>query len=195
MVLKSIIELVKELEVMKDINEVLLNPIRSRIIQYLARQQRATAGDIALFMTDVPKTTLYRHLNTLAKHNIITVVEENRVRGSVERTYSLDLKAISEKDTKENALGNAFGFLMKIYGDFDRYFSDENANPAADKVFLSNISLLLTDEEFNDLLKQINVLLAEHLNNKPENKRKQRSLSFISSPCEEEGGEKNENRK
>lgn len=180
---------------MKDINEVLLNPIRSRIIQFVARHQRATAGDIALFMTDVPKTTLYRHLNTLAKHNIIIVVEENRVRGSVERTYSLDIKAISEKDTKENALGNAFGFLMKIYGDFDRYFSDENANPEADKVFLSNISLLLTDEEFNDLLKQINVLLSEHLNNKPENKRKQRSLSFISSPFEEEGGRKNENRK
>jgi len=188
MVLKSIMEQVKELKVMKDINEVLLNPIRSRIIQYLARNIRATAGDIALFMTDVPKTTLYRHLNTLAKHNIITVVEENRVRGSVERTYALDLKAISEKNTKENALGNAFGFLMKIYGDFDRYFSDENANTAADKIFLSNVSLLLSDKEFNELLKQINALFAEHLNNTPDEKRKQRSLSFISSPCKEERG-------
>ena len=195
MVLKSIVKQVKELKVMENINEVLLNPIRSRIIQYLARHQRATAGDIALFMTDVPKTTLYRHLNTLAKHNIIAVVEENRVRGSVERTYALNLKAISEKDTKENALGNAFGFLMKIYGDFDRYFSDENAHPVVDKIFLSNISLLLNDEEFDELFKQINVLLAEHLNNKPDKKRKQRSLSFISSPCEEERGRKNENKK
>jgi len=171
---------------MKDINEVLLNPIRSRIIQYLARNQRATAGDISLFMTDVPKTTLYRHLKILSKHNIIMVVEKNRVRGSVERTYSLNLKTIDEKNTKENALGNAFGFLMKIYGDFDRYFSEENKDLKADKIFLSNVSLLLSDEEFDELFKQINELLAEHLNNVPNEERKQRSLSFISSPCKEE---------
>ena len=171
---------------MKNINEVLLNPIRSRIIQYLARNQRATAGDISLFMTDVPKTTLYRHLKILIKHKIIMVVEENRVRGSVERTYSLNLKTIDEKNTKENALGNAFGFLMKIYGDFDRYFSEENKDLKADKIFLSNVSLLLSDEEFDELFKQINELLAEHLNNVPYEERKQRSLSFISSPCKED---------
>ncbi len=171
---------------MKDINEVLLNPIRSRIIQYLARNQRATAGDISLFMTDVSKTTLYRHLKMLSKHKIIMVVEENRVRGSVERTYSLNLKTIDEKNTKENALGNAFGFLMKIYGDFDRYFSEENKDLKADKIFLSNVSLLLSDEEFDELFKQINELLAEHLNNVPNEERKQRSLSFISSPCKED---------
>jgi DNA-binding transcriptional ArsR family regulator len=171
---------------MKDINEVLLNPIRSRIIQYLARNQKATAGDISSLMTDIPKTTLYRHLKILYKHKIIMVVEENRVRGSVERTYSLNLKTIDEKNTKENALGNAFGFLMKIYGDFDRYFSEENKKPSADKIFLSNVSLLMNDDEFDELFKKINGLLAEHLNNKPNKERKQRSLSFISSPCKKE---------
>lgn len=178
---------------MKDINQVLLNPIRSRIIQYLAVHQRATAGEVGLFMTDVPRTTLYRHLNILAKNNIITVVSETRVRGSVERTYGLNLKTISEKNTTENATHNAFGFLMKIYADFEKYFSDENANPGVDKVFLSNVSLILSDEEFDELLTQLNELLKKHIKNTPDENRKQRSVSFISSPCIDERRIKNEN--
>lgn len=169
---------------MKDMNQLLLNPIRSRIIQFLAGHQTATAGEMTVFMSDVPKTTLYRHLKILTENNIITVVSEERVRGSVERTYALNIKVISEKNTKENATHNAFGFLMKIYADFERYFNDENANPGVDKVFLSNLTLLLSDEEFDELLGQLNALFKRHLNNAPNQNRKQRSISLISSPCE-----------
>ena len=168
---------------MRDMNQILLNPIRSRIIQYLATHQRATAGELDSFMNDVPRTTLYRHLNILAEHNIITVVEENRVRGSVERTYALNVKTVQEENTKENATRNAFGFLMKIYGDYERYFSNPNADPAADKIFLSNVALLLSDEEFNELLTDINGILIKHINNEYKKNRKQRSIAFISSPC------------
>lgn len=172
---------------MKDLNQILLNPVRSRIIQYLSVHQVATAAELVSFMTDISRTTLYRHLNTLAENDVIKVVSEKRVRGSVERSYSLNLETITKENTKENATRNAFGFLMKIYADFDMYFQNENANPGADKVFLSNVSLLLSDDEFNELLVQINTLLKDRLNNKPNEKRKQRSISFISSPCIEEG--------
>ncbi|MEJ6949649.1 helix-turn-helix domain-containing protein [Natronospora cellulosivora (SeqCode)] len=167
---------------MKDLNEILLNPVRIRIIQYLAVNQKATPGDIVSFMTDVSRTTLYRHLKVLAKNEIITVVEENRVRGSVERTYALNLKTLSEHNTVENATTNAFGFLMKIYADIENYFKDKNADPEADTVFLNNVTLLLSDEEFHQLLEDINILLRKHLDNKADKKRKIRSLSFISCP-------------
>jgi len=176
----------------KDLNQVLLNPIRSRIIQYLAGHQTATAGEIALLMTDVPRTTLYRHLNVLTKNNIITVVAENRVRGSVERTYALNLNTVAEQNTKENATHNAFGFLMKIYGDFERYFNDENANPGTDKVFLSNVTLLLSDEEFDEFLAQTNAFFLKHLNNTPNESRKTRSLSLISAAGNDERRSDNE---
>lgn len=172
---------------MKDPNHILLNPVRSRIIQYLAGHEKATAGDIALLMSDVSRTTLYRHLNVLSKNKIITVVEENRVRGSVERTYALNLKTFSEQNTKENATHNAFGFLMKIYGDFEKYFNDKDADPEEDKVFLNNVTLLLSNEEFDELLAQMNALLRKHLNNVPDEKRKTRSLSFISCPPNQQG--------
>lgn len=171
---------------MKDLSQVLLNPIRSRIIQYLSINQTATAGELDSLITDVARTTLYRHLKILAKSNVITVVAEKRVRGSVERTYALNLKTISEENTKENATRNAFGFLMKIYADYERYFNDEHADPTADKIFLGNVNLLLSDAEFDDLIKQINSLFMKHLNNKPDEERKQRSISVINSPCMEE---------
>ena len=171
---------------MKDINQVLLNPIRSRILQYVATHDTATAGEIASLMTDVPRTTLYRHLKILTENNVITVVDENRVRGSVERTYALNIKTITDINTTENALQNAFGFLMKIYGGFAEYFSDPNASPGVDRIFLSNSGLLLSDKEFDDFLSQLSELLKKHINNSPDGKRKQRSISFISSPSNEE---------
>jgi DNA-binding transcriptional ArsR family regulator len=171
---------------MQDINQVLLNPIRSRILQFVATHETATAGEIASLMTDVPRTTLYRHLKILTENNVITVVAENRVRGSVERTYALNLKALSDLNTTENALQNAFGFLMKIYGDFAEYFSDSNATPGIDKIFLSNAGLMLSDEEFDEFLSQLSEMLKKHVNNAPDGKRKQRSISFISSPSNEE---------
>lgn len=171
---------------MKDLSQVLLNPIRSRIIQYLALNNEATAGDISSFISDVPRTTLYRHLKILLDHNVIVVVAENRVRGSVERTYSLNTKKLSEENTVENATRNAFSFLMKIYADYERYFSNKDADPFRDKIFLSNVSLLLSDEEFDQLLGEINQLLRAQLNNEPNENRKQRSLSFITTPCEED---------
>ena len=177
---------------LKDLNEILLNPVRSRIIQYLAVHQKATPGEIASFMTDVSRTTLYRHLKVLAKNEIITIVEENRVRGSVERTYALDLKTLSEQNTKEKATTNAFGFLMKIYADIEKYFKDKNADPEGDTVFLNNVTLLLSDEELHQLLGEINILLRKHLDNKEDEKRKVRSLSFISCPPTQDMSEENE---
>ena len=172
---------------MKDLSQVLLNPVRSRIIQFLSMNKEATAGELGTFISDVPRTTLYRHLKVLVQHKVIVVVAENRVRGSVERTYSLNVAKLSEENTTENATRNAFGFLMKIYADYENYFSGENVDPNRDKIFLNNVSLLLSDEEFDDLLKEINTLLMARINNEPNENRRQRSLSFISSPCDEEG--------
>jgi DNA-binding transcriptional ArsR family regulator len=170
-----------------DINRLLLNPVRGRIIQHLALGQTATAGDIAELMKDVPRTTLYRHLGLLAEHSIIKVVSESRVRGSMERTYALNVQTLSELNTTENALSNFFGFLMKIYADFAQYFGRDSADPRAERIFMTNNSLLLNDEEFDELLGELGMLLRKHLQNEPGRNRRQRSLSLISSPCLEEG--------
>lgn len=167
---------------MQDLNKVLLNPIRMRIIQHLASKQTITAGQLISMMVDVPRTTLYRHINTLVKSNILSVVSENRIRGTVEKVYSLNTATISSENTLENATRNAFGFLMKIYANFEKYFSSQNADPSKDKLFLNNAVLLMTDEEYNGFLLELQGLLAKHMNQEPSSYRKTRNLSIISSP-------------
>lgn len=171
---------------MRDLNPILLHPIRSRIIQYLGIHKTATAGELTSFMSDVPRTTLYRHLNVLAEHTVIKVVAENRVRGAVERTYALDIQSISEANSLQNTLRNAFGFLITIYGNWAAYFDKPYPDPGRDKLFLSNLNLLLSDVEFDAFLVQLNTLLVKHLNNTPETGRKQRSISIVSSPVMDE---------
>ena len=42
--------------------------------------------------------------------------------------------------------------------------------------------LLMSDEEFDTFLGEINALMKQHLNNKTSEKRKSRNISIISSP-------------
>ena len=170
-----------------DLINLVMNPVRNRIFQHLIINREATAGQLFEVMPDVPRATLYRHLNMLSGHGLVTVVSEQRIRGSVERTYAINLAALADQDTSGNLLHHAFTFLMRIYADFAQYLSEEGVDPKADRLFLSNVSLLLTDDEFERLFIDVNKLFGSHLANRPGNGRKSRSISFVSSPSKEKG--------
>lgn len=174
---------------MKDLNQVLMNPIRSRIIQYLSVHKEATAGILSEQISDVPRTTLYRHINILEKNELLTVISEKKIRGSLEKTYSLNMGTFSKENTVENVTRNAFGFLMKIYADFDRFFSENQDQPISEieHIFLGNVSLMLSDEEFKLFMSEMNQVLGKYMSNVQDGSRKQRSISVISSPVISEG--------
>ena len=73
----------------KDIFDIMLNPTRLRIIQAIAYHRRRTTNEICESMSDVPRATLYRHISILIGANVINVIDEKKVRGSVERTLSI----------------------------------------------------------------------------------------------------------
>lgn len=159
-----------------------MHPIRMRVMQYLASNEKATAGQISAKLPDIPRTTLYRHLNLLEEAKIILVVDENRIRGTVEKVYSLNIKTISEQNTLQNASLNAFGFLMSIYSDFQKYFESNDCNPENDRVFLNSATLMMGDEEYDAFLQEINSVFAKRLGNEAIDGRKPRRISVISSP-------------
>ena len=68
---------------MKNISEVMLNPVRMRIVQELAIRQSMTASELCDKICDVPRTTLYRHINILLDSNILSVVSEKKICGSI----------------------------------------------------------------------------------------------------------------
>lgn len=51
---------------------------------------------------------------------------------------------------------------MQQYVKFERYFNSENPNPAADRIFLTGAILMLTDEEFDFFLNDLQQLLQKY---------------------------------
>ena len=170
---------------MKNMNEIMLNPIRMRIIQELASGQSITATELCEKISDIPRTTMYRHINILIDNNILSVVSEKKIRGSLERTLALNIGEISKNNTLENASQNAFGFLMNRYARFLNYFSGENPDPAKDKIFLNNSVLMMDDNEFDQFLSELRGLIIKY-NFEGVNGRKARDISVISAPIEKE---------
>lgn len=161
-----------------DIVKVITNTDRLRIVQYLTTHEKAAASEIKQELADIPQTTLYRHLNLLEESGVITVAQENRIRGTIEKVYALNLAKLGEIPPKETI--NMM--LLGLIGDFSRYFSDESADPVADILFLRQAMFYLTDAEYAEMLQEMGAALAKRLDYKPENGRKLRKLTSISSP-------------
>ena len=169
---------------MMNINEVMLNPTRMRIIQELANQPTLTSTQLCQKINDVPRTTMYRYINMLLEHRLLTIVSEKKIRGSIERTLALNISEFQKRNTIENSSQNALGFLLEKYGRFHNYFNRPQPNPAQDKIFLNNTVLMLSDSEFNNFLSELRDLLIRY-QYETTKERKPRDISIISAPVDD----------
>jgi len=167
----------------KNINDIIMNSVRMRIIQTLSTKQSMTATEICERMSDVPRTTLYRHIKILLDNDILSVISEQKIRGSLERTLALNTGEITKYNTLENATQNAFAFLMKKFAMFRNYFNNETPNTGEDRIFLNTMILMATDEEFDKFLLELRELLIKN-NFEYSKERKARDVSIISAPVE-----------
>ncbi|KUP23216.1 helix-turn-helix domain-containing protein [Paenibacillus sp. DMB5] len=165
----------------KDIYDVMINPTRMRIVQILASLEKKTATELCEIISDVPRTTLYRHINILIDAHVLTVVEERKVRGSVERTLSLNTDELSKQNTMEDVPKKMFTFLMNIYTKFDKYFNRVKFKPGNNKIFFNNTILMMDDREFDQFLLELQGLLIKHSHEMSEGRRP-RDISIISAP-------------
>jgi len=175
---------------MKDITEIMLNPVRMRIIQALATKESITANEICEKIRDVPRTTLYRHINILLEANVLTVLAEKKIRGSYERTLALNMDEIVRHNTSKNIPQQAFSFLINIYAKFEKYFSGENYLLGNNKIFFNNTVMMMDDQEFDQFLSELQTLLIKYHYDMADG-RKPRDISIISSPVENENENEN----
>lgn len=169
----------------KDIMKIIMNPDRQRIIQYLIIHGHGTTKEIGSELSDIPPASLYRHIKTLHEHNCIEVVSEQKLRGTIERTWRLVENPMGEVSSQDVALLVQNG-LLSLLTSFQQYFASENPDPQKDLLSLSTSTLLLTDEEFMTMMQKIGDIFNEVIYNQPSEGRKPRRLTFISSPCEKE---------
>jgi len=164
-----------------DLSAVMLNPVRMRIVQTVAARGTATATDICAVLSDVPRTTAYRHIGILVASGVLTVVAERRVRGTVERTLALNTAALAEANTRENAAQQILRCFLALYAKFERYFGEPNHPGGPQTVFFNNSVLMLTDAEFDQFLAELRALLASYSFEDPTGRRP-RDLSIVSAP-------------
>jgi DNA-binding transcriptional ArsR family regulator len=167
--------------------DLMLHPVRMRIIQLLLGGRCMTAQELAEALGDVPPATLYRHLRKLTDADMLTVAEERPVRGAVERTYTLPDNALDTgKDATnpgpEELLRYFMGFQAGLQGEFRRYLQQEHFDLVADGVSFRRVDLYLTDAEFQQLITTIAQALVAAIPNGPGPERRRRTFANIIIP-------------
>lgn len=167
--------------------DVLLHPVRLRIVQALVNRPM-TAGGIKEVLGDVAQATLYRHIKALGDAGLIEVVDERQVRGGVERTYQVVAEAVSlgpddmaVADTDDHFRYFAT-FVGTLLADFATYLEGGSVDIEADRIGYRQVPLWLTDDEFDELAAELSAAVQNRLDNEPGAGRRRRLVTLIVMP-------------
>ncbi len=171
--------------------DLLLHPVRLRIVKAFLGDRALTTSEIAAELGDVPAGSLYRHISLLAKAGVLQVVAERRVRGAVERTYTLRLLAARIGPAEASAMSldeHARAFMAYIAGllaDFDRYVASRPVDRVGDGADYRVAAMWLTEAEFIDFLRDLAAIAQPRLANPPAKGRRRRLLYTVMLPGSE----------
>ncbi|WP_019925105.1 helix-turn-helix domain-containing protein [Nocardia sp. BMG111209] len=173
-----------------DPTELLLHPVRLRIIHALSGGRLRSAGELCDRMPDVPRTSVYRHLGLLTEGGMLEVGDERRVRGAVERSYRLrrDRPTISPDagsamTSDEHRRGFAAAMAVLI-AEFNAYLDRADADPVADSVGYRQATLWLSPAELDAMLTGFRDIVAPLAANEPGPERSPYLMSPILFPGE-----------
>ncbi|RSO43555.1 ArsR family transcriptional regulator [Streptomyces sp. WAC 06725] len=176
-----------------DTRDLLLHPVRLRIVHAMAGGRTRTTSDLCGRLPDVPKTTLYRHVGLLTEAGVLEVAEEQRVHGAVERRYRLrhertlidaDAAAAMSPDDHRSGFASA---LAALHAEFNAYLDRDGADPFADSVGYRQGTLWLNDEELAEVIDVLRQLFTSMGANSAAGRRPY-LLSPILFPVEEPDG-------
>ncbi|MFI8458615.1 helix-turn-helix domain-containing protein [Kitasatospora sp. NPDC085464] len=156
-----------------DTTELLLHPVRLRVVHALAGDRELTTAQLCERMPDVPKVTMYRHVALLAGAGFLEVTGERRVRGTVERHYRLrqdrpvvDDDAATAMTPDDHRRGFAAAMAVLI-AEFNAYLDRDDADPVADAVSYRQGTLWLSQDELAEMTAQLRAVLGPRLANRP----------------------------
>lgn len=168
--------------------ELMLHPVRLRILQAAIGGRNVTAQQLAEMLPDVPPATLYRHLNKLLHGGILVVVAQNQVRGTTEKVYALPEHALTltpvdlSRLTRDDHMRYFMTFVATLLEDYQRYLQQDEPNLVADGVMYRQATLYLSDEEMVELLQTIGSAIQQAMANSPGPDRRRRTLSTVLIP-------------
>ena len=141
-----------------DVADLVLHPVRLRIVQALRDGTAATTAQLCARLPDVSTATVYRQVATLVAGGLLEVAGEERVRGAVERSYRLhparalvDGRTMSLDDHRRGFAASVAALLAE----FGQYLDGAGADPVADAVSYRQFPLWLSDAEKAELVEEV----------------------------------------
>lgn len=138
-------------------SELLLHPVRLRIVQAMLGHAQTTTRELADRLGDVAPATLYRHVAALVDGGVLEVAAETRVRGATERSLRLDVSRTSV-DPDDDGLVDAgraragfLAYLASLASAFDDYLAAPRSTLEADLVGFRQVAVFATDEEWREV--------------------------------------------
>lgn len=174
-----------------DTLDLLLHPVRLRIVHAMSGAHTRTTSDLCAGLPDVPKTTVYRHVGLLAEAGVLEVVDEQRVHGAVERHYRLrreqagidaDMAASMSLDEHRHGFAAA---MAALHAEFNAYLDRDGADPTADSVGYRQGTVWLSPGELAEMIDELRDVLASRAGNEPAPDRSPHLLSMILFPTGE----------
>jgi Helix-turn-helix domain len=172
--------------------DLILHPVRLRIILAFAGGRRLTPQQVAGALPDVPQATLYRQIERLYRGGALAIAAERRVRGAVERTYVLAEGGASlspedlAKSSRDDHLGYFTAFATGLIAQFEQYLERSEIDLVKDGVGYRQVVLNLTDEEIMEMAVALNAAIGRFLAYEPKPGRKRRMLATVLFPLDDD---------
>ena len=174
-----------------DTIELLLHPVRLRIVHALSGGRTLTTAHLRARMPNVSKATMYRQVSLLVEGGILEVDHDEPVGGTIERWYRLRRSSVvitsdaaaASLDDYRRAFAAAVAALL---GEFNAYLDRGHANPPVDAVGFRQHALWLSPHERDELIGELRKAIVPQLNNEPAPGRRQHLLSPILFPIEDD---------
>jgi DNA-binding transcriptional ArsR family regulator len=174
-----------------DTLDLLLHPVRLRIVHALAGGRIRTTAALCVRLPDVSKATVYRQVALLVDGGLLEIVQERRVRGAVERHYRLirarpaidpaRVAAMSLEDHRASFLAA----VAALVAEFDAYLDRGSADPAGDSVGYRQLPVWLDRAEVAELVREESRIITSLMGNQPGPDRRLYLLSPILFPIDE----------
>src|SRR5215469_12387520 len=167
---------------------LLLHPVRMRLVHAMRASGSLTTRELCAELPDLPKATVYRQVERLARGGVLEVESERRVRGAVERRFRLipSAAAVSVDDAKtmtlEDHRATFTAAMTALIADFGAYLDRGRADPTADKVSYRRYLVWLTPEERSELITRLGELVLARARNQPSDGRARHTLSTVFFP-------------
>ena len=163
-------------------------PLSSKLLTEIYEQKQVTTADLLKKFSNISQATLYRHLKKMLNDDVIKIVEENHIRGTVEKVYALNYdisaswKNMRDSNDSKKLMQYINYSLFGILKEFREYTAKEDIDIKGDGTGILIAPIYATFEELDSARNKFFEILKELESNKPHGERKLYNICTVITP-------------